>query len=307
MTTAPPSDDQEEISLEQVSIRRRLFNVRTMASLLFGLVLIYFLARIIFGDNFDWGEVAQLVGQADLGFLVLAFAMYYATFPVRGLRWQYILARSGMQLGLRDATEILFLSWFINCLVPAKLGDLYRAFLLRANYGASISRTLGTVFIERIADLIVIAVLALTAGFWSFRGRSRPEIDALFIIGFVLAIGLVLLLVGLRLFGAQIGRWLPKRIGEIWGRFQEGTTGVLNRSKHPRRPVPDGGHLVARGCPAVLRHPGARPARGRAGDQRIRVRRAGGRPADRDSADPGRVRLRRGGHHRRARHLRRDP
>ena len=174
MTTAP-SDDREEISLDQVSIRRRLFNVRTMASLLFGLVLIYFLARIIFGDNFDWGEVAQLVGQADLGFLVLAFAMYYATFPLRGLRWQYILARSGMSIGLRDATEILFLSWFINCLVPAKLGDLYRAFLLRANYGASISRTLGTVFIERVADLIVIAVLALTAGFWSFRGRSAPR------------------------------------------------------------------------------------------------------------------------------------
>ena len=44
---------------------------------------------------------------------------------------------------LRDATEILFLSWFVNCLVPAKLGDLYRAYLLRANYGASISRTVG--------------------------------------------------------------------------------------------------------------------------------------------------------------------
>jgi len=232
MTTAP-SDDNEEISLDQVSIRRRLFNVRTMASLLFGLVLIYFLARIIFGDNFDWGEVAQLVGQADLGFLVLAFAMYYATFPLRGLRWQYILARSGMSIGLRDATEILFLSWFINCLVPAKLGDLYRAFLLRANYGASISRTLGTVFIERVADLIVMAVLALTAGFWSFRGRSRPEIDALFIIGFVIAIGLILLLVGLRFFGAQIGRWLPTRIGEIWGRFQEGTTGVLTARSIP--------------------------------------------------------------------------
>ncbi|HYI67027.1 MAG TPA: lysylphosphatidylglycerol synthase transmembrane domain-containing protein [Candidatus Limnocylindrales bacterium] len=233
--TAPPNSNGtgDEISLDQVSLRRRLLNVRTIGSLLFGLVLLYFLARIIFGDNFDWGEVAQLVGQADVGFLALAFLAYYATFPLRGFRWKYILARSGVSVRFRDATEILFLSWFVNCLVPAKLGDLYRAYLLRANYAASISRTVGTVFIERIADLIVIASLALTAGYWSFRGRSRPEIDALFIIGFVIAIGLVVLLIGLRLFGAQIGRWLPGRIGELWDRFQEGSTGALSSRSVP--------------------------------------------------------------------------
>ena len=58
--------------------------------------------------------------------------------------------------------------------MPAKLGDLYRAYLLKGNYGASVSRTVGTIFIERIADIIVIFALALAAGFWSFRGRSMP-------------------------------------------------------------------------------------------------------------------------------------
>jgi uncharacterized protein (TIRG00374 family) len=231
--TAPSNGTSDEIGLDQVSLRRRLLNVRTIGSLLFGLLLLYFLARVIFGDNFDWGEVARLVGQADLGFLALAFVAYYATFPLRGFRWKYVLGRSGMSVGFRDSTEILFLSWFVNCLVPAKLGDLYRAYLLRANYAASISRTVGTVFIERIADLIVIATLALTAGYWSFRGRERPDIDALFIAGFVIAIGLVLLLVALRLFGAHISRWLPTRIGHLWDRFQEGSTGALSARSIP--------------------------------------------------------------------------
>lgn len=232
MTTAQ-NNNGEELGLDQVSLRRRVLNVRTIGSLLFGVVLLYLLARVIFGDNFDWSEVARLVGQADVGFLALAFVSYYVTFPLRGFRWKYVLARSGMSVRFWDATEILFLSWFVNCLVPAKLGDLYRAYLLRANYAASISRTVGTVFIERIADLIVIALLALSAGYWSFRGRERPEIDALFIVGFVIAIGLVLLLVGLRLFGAQIGRWLPSRIGELWNRFQEGSTGALSSRSVP--------------------------------------------------------------------------
>ena len=216
-----------------VSLRRRMLNVRTIGSLLFGLVLIYLLSRVAFGEDFDWGEVARLIGQADPGFLLLAFVAYYATFPLRGFRWRYVLSRSGLPVRFRDATEILFLSWFVNCLVPAKLGDIYRAYLLRGNYGASISRTVGTVFIERVADIIIIAALALSAGYWSFRGRSRPEIDTLFIIGFAIAIGLVLLLVGLRIFGGQIGRRLPVRIGELWTRFQEGSTDALTARSVP--------------------------------------------------------------------------
>jgi len=220
VTEAVPLDDE-------VSLRRRLLNVRTIGSLLFGALLLFLLFRVVFGDDFDWGLVARLIGEANPAFLALAFLAYYATFPLRSYRWRYVLSRSGVRVRFRDATEILYLSWFVNCLVPAKLGDLYRAYLLRGNFGASISRTVGTIFIERVADVIVIAGLALAAGFWSFRGRSRPEIDALFIIGFALSLGLVVLVVVLRLLGAHLGRWLPARLAALWERFQEGSTGAL--------------------------------------------------------------------------------
>lgn len=218
---------------DHVSLRSRILNVRTIGSLLFGALILFLLFRVVFGDDFDWGEVIRLIGQADPAFLLLAFLAYYATFPIRGLRWAYVLGRSGMRVRLRDATEILFLSWFVNCLVPAKLGDLYRAYLLRGNFGASLSRTVGTVFVERIADIIIIAGLALSAGFWSFRGRSRPEIDFLFTVGFVVAIGLTILLIVLRFGGARLERWLPARLGEYWARFHEGSTGALGTRSIP--------------------------------------------------------------------------
>jgi glycosyltransferase 2 family protein len=224
----PAAEPAERLRAEDVSLRRRLLDVRTIGSLLFGVVLLYLLVRLVFGEEFEWSEVVRLIGQADPGFLALAFLAYYATFPVRGFRWRYVLGRSGFRLRFRDATEILFLSWFVNCLVPAKLGDVYRAYLLRANYAASISRTFGTVFIERVADIIIIVALALSAGFWSFRGRSRPEIDALFLIGFAISIGLVIIIVLLRVFGGHVNRWLPERIGGLWSKFQEGSTGALD-------------------------------------------------------------------------------
>jgi glycosyltransferase 2 family protein len=229
-------NDAQEIAIdleEQVSLRRRLLNVRTIGSLAFGLLLLFLLFRVVFGPGFDWGEVVRLIGRANPALLALALIAYYATFPLRGLRWRYVLSRSGMAVGFRDSTEILFLSWFVNCLVPAKLGDLYRAYLLRGNFGASISRTVGTVFIERVADIIVIATLALSAGYWSFRGRSRPEIDTLFIIGFVVAFGLIALVVALRLFGGHVPRILPARIGALWERFHEGSIGALTMRSVP--------------------------------------------------------------------------
>ena len=80
----------------------------------------------------------------------------------------------------------------------------------KGNYGGSISRTVGTIFIERIADIVVIFGLALAAGFWSFRGRNRPEVDALFLAGFVLApSSWSCFVVVLRYFGGHLTRFLP--------------------------------------------------------------------------------------------------
>ena len=72
--------------------------------------------------------------------------------------------------------------------MPAKLGDVYRAYLLKMNSGASLSRTFGTVFIERILDIFAIAILGLAAGFWSFRDGLPPAIQVVFIVGIVVVI-----------------------------------------------------------------------------------------------------------------------
>jgi uncharacterized protein (TIRG00374 family) len=224
---APPDAPIPE---REVSLARRILNWRTILSVVFALVLLALAFRTL-GVNL--GRTWNLISGANLGFLLLAFIAYYLTFPIRGFRWRFILARVGTRVGLRDATEILFLSWFVNCVVPAKLGDLYRAYLLKGNAGASASRTVGTIFIERIADILVIFGLALAAGFWSFRGRSRPEVDLIFLIGFIFALGLVVFVIGLRFWGDRIGPLLPERFRQLWDRFHEGSTGALAFSALP--------------------------------------------------------------------------
>jgi glycosyltransferase 2 family protein len=223
-----PAD--EPIPEREVSLSRRVLNWRTIGSVIFAIVL---LVLAFYTLGVDLEATWQLILGANVGYLALAFVAYYLTFPLRAFRWRYVLAQVGTRVRFFDALEILYLSWFVNCLVPAKLGDLYRAYLLKAHNGASASRTVGTIFIERIADIIVIFGLALAAGYWSFRGRSMPGVDVIFIIGFVVALILVTSVIALRLWGRNVSRWLPLRLADLWERFHEGSTGALTRSALP--------------------------------------------------------------------------
>jgi glycosyltransferase 2 family protein len=232
---APPD---EAIPEREVSLGRRFLNLRTIGSIAFGLVLVFLLFRVIL--NVDFGRTFELMRSANLAYLLAGLFVYYLTFPLRSLRWTMILRRVGSPVRYRAATEILFLSWFVNCIVPAKLGDLYRAYLLRGNFGASVSRTVGTIFIERVTDIVVIFALALAAGYWSFRGRNQPEVDALFLAGFVVAFALVALVVILRYQGRRVTRLLPEKAAELYERFHEGSTGALT----PRVLLPVGALTV---------------------------------------------------------------
>ena len=118
------------------------------------------------------------------------------------MRWSILLRGAGSHIGTRDATEIIYISWLVNCLVPAKLGDVYRAYLLKINTDVSLTRTFGTVFIERILDLFAIVVLGLAAGYVSFRGRLPSEVQLVFAIGVIVVIVLAIGLLTLRNFGA---------------------------------------------------------------------------------------------------------
>ena len=217
----------DQVNADSISLGRRLRQPRTILSLLLPIILLVLVFRVAL--NVDVGELADGIRRANPLLLLAAFLIFYAGFPLRGLRWARLLRGTGFRIGLRDATEILFLSWLVNCLVPAKLGDVYRAYLLKLNSPVSLSRTLGTVFIERILDLFAISVLGLAAGFWSFRNGLPTQIQILFGVAVVVVIVLAVFLLTLRNFGRQILVRLPvpHRVIEFYDRFEEGVFGAV--------------------------------------------------------------------------------
>ncbi|HYL41058.1 MAG TPA: lysylphosphatidylglycerol synthase transmembrane domain-containing protein [Candidatus Binatus sp.] len=219
-----------------ISIAQRLRQPRTIISILVPLIVI---VAFVYLNRDQLGTVPQLVLSANPALFLAAFVVYYLGFPLRGYRWSRLLEGTGTDVSVRDATEILFLSWLVNCVVPAKLGDVYRAYLLKINSDASLSRTFGTVFIERILDLIVIAILGLAAGFWSFRNGLPPSIQIVAVIGVVVVIVLAGLLLTMRNFGRSILVRLPlperleARVVDLYDRFEEGVFGAIATRRLP--------------------------------------------------------------------------
>ena len=79
-------------------------------------------------------------------------------------------------------------------------------------------------FIERMFDLIAIAVLGLGAAFWSFRDDMTEQVKAIMLIGLVIVVVLVVGLLVVRNFGRQLLVRLPvpKRVVHLYDMFEEG-------------------------------------------------------------------------------------
>jgi glycosyltransferase 2 family protein len=228
-----PSTAENEPGMEGMSLARRLRQPRTILSIAVPIVVI---AVFVSLNGAQLSKVPSLVLGANPLLVLAAFLVFYAGFPIRGLRWATLLRGTGQHVSTRDSSEIIFLSWLVNCVVPAKLGDVYRAYLLKINSTASLSRTFGTVFIERVLDLFAIALLGLAAGYWSFRSGLPPAIQIVFGIGVVVVIALAFGLFTMRNFGRQIivKLPLPHQILELYDRFEEGVFGALVAKHLPR-------------------------------------------------------------------------
>jgi glycosyltransferase 2 family protein len=227
----PPVPDAE-VTSDTVSLGRRLRQPRTILSIVIPIaVLVFAFSRMDIKPE----AIAAGIGQSNKLLLLAAFAIFYVGFPLRGFRWANILGGTGVRIGAKDSTEILFLSWLVNCLVPAKLGDVYRAYLLKINSPVSLSRTFGTVFIERILDLFAIAILGLGAGFWSFRNGLPTEVQFVAALGVGTVVVLAVMLLTLRNFGRRIITRLPlpHRVLGLYDKFEEGVFGAVSGRQLP--------------------------------------------------------------------------
>ena len=217
---------------DERAVRRQLFGWRELVSTLIPLALIAYFAR-----NVDWSEAFGTLRRADPLYVVAALGVYYLSFPIRAIRWARLLREGGADIKGRDLLRILMLGWFVNCLVPAKLGDLYRSYLVKRRFGISLSRTVGVVVAERLLDLFVVFALLVVGGYVAFGRTIAPDLNILYATGAGLGLLMAVGLVAIYAVAPRVARFFPREVQRISHLFREG---VL----HSFRALPVAGPLT---------------------------------------------------------------
>lgn len=221
-TPAPSSTEPD--SGESLSLGQRMRQPRTLISFVLALaIVVFFVSRL----DVDFRDILRQIRAANPFIFAGAVLLFYLGMVIRTYRWRLMLRQAGLGSEVvlprfRTTLAIVILSFFVNCVVPAKLGDVYRAYLLKRRCGAPASTTMGTIVAERFIDLVVLFVLLILSGLLVF-GRHFPGQSETIVIygGAVVIAGIAALAVVWR-FRAKIMTLVPSRWGEPVDRIQRG-------------------------------------------------------------------------------------
>ena len=220
----PPTDSMQTVETPNGespgTLGSKLLKPQTIISFLIALaIMIFFYKRL----DISPGEVWDNLKAANPWYFMAAAVVYYAGMVLRGIRWRWMLIAADVEKldgvkipGNVQLTEILILSWFVNCLVPARMGDVYRGYVLKKESKISFSASLGTIVAERVVDLFVLVAMMVTAGLVTFHGNTPGQATrTYFIAGLLIGFGAAALFL---LWFAR--HFIERRLPEKWqGQF----------------------------------------------------------------------------------------
>ena len=187
------------------------------------------------------------IRQARLDLLAAALGAIFLSYVVRVDRWRRLLLPIG-QVGFGPAARATAIGFTVTAILPGRLGELLRPYLLARGERLSASAALATVVVERLLDLIAVVLLfgvflLFFAG--DLQQTDRQVMAALKVGGVVAAVGAVSVLAlitaaagapeGLAGVVAWVERRLPRGIGATAGSFVTKFSAGFGIARHPGR------------------------------------------------------------------------
>lgn len=227
----------EQADQAPASIGKSFLTWRTFVSFGLAIAIMVFVFR---GMNIDIRDSWRQIRQANPWLFLGALGIYYLTFAIRAFRWTGMLREAGISRetghsvpGLPGMTEILVMSWFANSVLPARLGDAYRGYLIKQRADASFGVSFGTILAERLIDLVILVTVLLASGLVVFGTHAPDKAEQAFLLGGgVVALGVVSVTV-FWFFRERIERYLPGRVMPHYRKVHDGLFMALARPFRP--------------------------------------------------------------------------
>jgi glycosyltransferase 2 family protein len=213
--------------LEQALLRDKKFWI--------GVLISVFFLYLAFREE-DFGQIAAALGKVQYWALIPALVFYFAGVWIRAVRWGVLLSPLRRGIHPYHLFKVLVIGYMGNDILPARLGDVIRVYVLSRRERVTKSATLATILVERIFDgLTMIGFLTVSALFIALNSEMTTILrvtSALFVAGLLVFIFLaaspdrittmVRLILGRSPIGALIPVALHERALHMTSSFVEG-------------------------------------------------------------------------------------
>lgn len=118
----------------------------------------------------------------DVLALVGGLALYGLAMLARAERWHRIVERAQIPAERGDTYRLTAVGYMGNNVLPARSGDLMRAFLLAPIAGARRREVLGTIVAERLLDAVALGLVFASVALVFARGTALPDTTVLVLV-----------------------------------------------------------------------------------------------------------------------------
>jgi glycosyltransferase 2 family protein len=195
---------------------------QTWVRALIGLAIGAFFCWLVLRQT-SWDSISNVLVRANAGWLCLAMGVYGLSIMVRVVRWRNLLQDVKL-LSWRSVATALSIGYAMNNILPARLGELFRADFAGKRYRISRSAVAGSIVVERVLDgSIVVSSLLLGRLFVS----DRAVLNSLILVSGTLFFSIfVILWFASRKFDSSRASRLPQSIATRIRQFRTGLTGM---------------------------------------------------------------------------------
>lgn len=149
---------------------KNLISIFVNPKAVFGIVIS--LAGIYWAfSDFKFVEFAGILKQIDFFILFLATFLLWVTVWLRGIRWKWLF-RTGEPITVASLYRSQLIGYFGNNILPLRLGEILRSYLVAKEWNLSKSYVFGTVVLERLLDAMGMAFLGILLLFIYSLGDS---------------------------------------------------------------------------------------------------------------------------------------
>jgi uncharacterized protein (TIRG00374 family) len=119
-------------------------------------------------SKLDIKAIYEAFAQMDIVLLSFSLPFIFLMYLIKARKWQALLNCIDIKIPIRKSLEIILIGTFYGALTPGRAGEVSRAFYIDTEK----SRSIPTVIMDRIIDIICLLVLSILSIVFFFQDRN---------------------------------------------------------------------------------------------------------------------------------------